>query len=103
MATATATKVKIKPLDDRLVVLPDDPEEITGGGIVLPDSAREKPQRGKVIATGPGKLLDSGKRGKMSVKRGDTVFYGKYSGTEVEVNDETYVMVRENDILAIVD
>lgn len=103
MATATATKIKIKPLDDRLVVLPDDPEEVTGGGIVLPDSAREKPQRGKVIATGPGKLLDSGKRGKMSVKRGDTVFYGKYSGTEVEVNDETYVIVRENDILAIVD
>ncbi len=103
MATATATKMKIKPLDDRLVVLPDDPEEVTGGGIVLPDSAREKPQRGKVIATGPGKLLDSGKRGKMSVKRGDTIFYGKYSGTEVEVNDETYVIVRENDILAIVD
>ncbi len=103
MATATATKIKIKPLDDRLVVLPDYPEEVTGGGIVLPDSAREKPQRGKVIATGPGKLLDSGKRGKMSVKRGDTVFYGKYSGTEVEVNDETYVIVRENDILAIVD
>ena len=103
MATATATKIKIKPLDDRLVVLPDDPEEITGGGIVLPDSAREKPQRGKVIATGPGKLLDSGKHGKMSVKKGDIVFYGKYSGTEVEVNDDTYVIVRENDILAIVD
>lgn len=103
MATATATKMKIKPLDDRLVVMPDDPEEITGGGIVLPDSAREKPQRGKVTATGPGKLLDSGKRGQMSVKKGDTVFYGKYSGTEVEVNDETYVIVRENDVLAIVD
>jgi chaperonin GroES len=103
MATATATKVKIKPLDDRLVVLPDDPEEVTSGGIVLPDSAREKPQRGKVIATGPGKLLDSGKRGTMSVKKGDVVFYGKYSGTEVEVNDQTYVLVRENDILAIVD
>ena len=103
MAPATATKVKIKPLDDRLVVQPDDPEEVTSGGIVLPDSAREKPQRGKVIATGPGKLLDSGKRGKMSVKKGDVVFYGKYSGTEVEVNDETYVLVRENDILAIVD
>ena len=103
MATATATKVKIKPLDDRLVVQPDDPEEVTSSGIVLPDSARAKPQRGKVIATGPGKLLDSGKRGKMSVKKGDVVFYGKYSGTEVEVNDETYVLVRENDILAIVD
>lgn len=103
MATATATRVKIKPLDDRLVVLPDDPEEITSGGIVLPDSAREKPQRGKVIATGPGKLLDSGERGRMSVKKGDIVFYGKYSGTEVEVNTEKYVIVRENDILAIVD
>lgn len=103
MATATATKVKIRPLDDRLVVLPDDPEEVTSGGIVLPDSAREKPQRGKVIATGPGKLLDSGKRGAMSVKKGDVVFYGKYSGTEVEVNGEPYVIVRENDLLAIVD
>ena len=103
MATATATRVKIKPLDDRLVVLPDDPEEITSGGIVLPDSAREKPQRGKVIATGPGKLLDSGERGRMSVKKGDIVFYGKYSGTEVEVNADKYVIVRENDILAIVD
>ncbi len=103
MATATATKLKIKPLDDRLVVRPDDPEEITSGGIVLPDSAREKPQKGKVVATGPGKLLDSGKRGTMSVKKGDVVFYGKYSGTEVEVNHETVVIVRENDILAIVD
>ncbi len=103
MATATATKLKIKPLDDRLVILPDDPEEVTTGGIVLPDSAREKPQRGKVIATGPGKLLDSGKRGDMSVKKGHVVFYGKYSGTEVEVNNETYVIVKESDILAIVD
>lgn len=103
MATATATKLKIKPLDDRLVVRPDDPEEITSGGIVLPDSAREKPQKGRVLATGPGKLLDSGKRGVMSVKKGDVVFYGKYSGTEVEVNNEKVVIVRENDILAIVD
>ena len=103
MVTATATKLKIKPLDDRLVVRPDDPEEITSGGIVLPDSAREKPQKGRVLATGPGKLLDIGKRGVMSVKKGDTVFYGKYSGTEVEVNHETVVIVRENDILAIVD
>ena len=103
MATATATKLKIRPLDDRLVVIPDDPEEITAGGIVLPDSVREKPQRGKVVSTGPGKLLDSGERGKLSVKKGDIVFYGKYSGTEVEVSGETYVIIRENDILAIVD
>ncbi len=98
----TATKVKIKPLDDRLVICPDDPEEITSGGIVLPDSAREKPQQGKVIAPGPGKLLEkSGERGQMSVKVGDSVFYGKYSGTEVELDDETYVILRESDILAI--
>lgn len=103
MATATASKVTIKPLDDRLVILPDDPEEVTAGGIVLPDSARQKPQRGKVLATGPGKLLDSGQRGQMSVKKGDIVFYGKYSGTEVEVGAETYVIIRESDILAIVD
>lgn len=103
MATASATKMKIKPLDDRLVILPDDPEEVTSGGIVLPDSAREKPQRGKVVASGPGKLLDSGNRGEMSARKGDVVFYGKYSGTEVEFNGETYVIIRENDILAIVD
>lgn len=100
---ATATKVKIRPLDDRLVVLPDDPEEVTAGGIVLPDSARQKPQRGKVIATGPGKLLDSGKRGEMSAKKGDIVFYGKYSGSEVDIDGETYVIIRENDLLAIAD
>ena len=102
-ATETKTKVKIKPLDDRIVVLPDDPEDKTSGGIVLPDSAREKPQRGKVLAVGPGKLLDSGQRGEMSVKKGDQVFYGKYSGTEVDVGGEQYVIIRETDILAVVD
>ena len=93
----------VRPLEDRVLIKPIEPETKTDSGIYLPESAKEKPMQGKVIATGPGKLLDSGKRGKMSVKRGDTVFYGKYSGTEVEVNDETYVIVRENDILAIVD
>ena len=102
MATATAKKLKIRPLDDRVVVERNEAEEMTSGGIVLPDSAREKPQQGKVIATGPGKLLEkSGERGQMSVKVGDSVFYGKYSGTEVELNDETYVILRESDILAI--
>ena len=76
---------------------------MTAGGIILPDAAREKPQRGKVVATGPGKLLDSGQRGEMSVKAGDEVFYGKYSGTEVDLGDTKYVVARENDILAIVD
>ena len=72
MATATAKKLSIKPLDDRMIIIPDDPEEVTSGGIVLPDSAREKPQRGKVLATGPGKLLDSGERGELSVTIGVT-------------------------------
>jgi len=105
MATATASKTKIKfrPMDDRVLVEPSEAEGMTSGGIILPDTAREKPQRGKVIASGPGKLLDSGKRGEMSVRVGDEVFYGKYSGTEVEFGPDKYVVIRENDILAIVD
>ena len=104
MATATAKKLKIRPLDDRVVVEPSEAEERTRGGIVLPDSAREKPLVGKVIAAGPGKLIEkSGARGKMSVKLGDRVIYGKYSGTEIELEGETYVILRESDILAIQD
>ena len=95
--------MKIKPLDDRVLVKQSEAEEKTAGGIVLPDSAQEKPQRGKVIATGSGKLLDSGERGTLSVKKGDEVFYGKYAGSEVEVDGETYVILRESDILAIID
>lgn len=103
-AVATAKKLKIHPLDDRVVVERFEAEEKTRGGIVLPDTAREKPQQGKVIATGPGKLLEkTGERGQMSVKVGDSVFYGKYSGTEVELEGETYVILRESDILAIQD
>ncbi|MCP4592016.1 MAG: co-chaperone GroES [bacterium] len=102
MATATAKKIKIRPLDDRVVLQPCDPEEVTSGGIVLPDSAQEKPQRGKIVASGPGKLLDSGERGTLDVKNGDEVFFGKYSGTEIEVNGQDYVIIRESDILAVV-
>ncbi|UCG17527.1 MAG: co-chaperone GroES [Phycisphaerales bacterium] len=101
MATVTAKRLKLSPLDDRVVVQPTEAEEVTAGGIVLPDSAREKPQRGKVVARGPGKLLDTGKRGEMDVKEGDEVVYGKYSGTEVEVSGETYVILRESDILGV--
>jgi chaperonin GroES len=102
MATATAKKLKIRPLDDRVVVRPFEAEERTRGGIVLPDTAREKPQQGKVIAAGPGKLLEkTGERGQMSLKVGDAVFYGKYSGTEVEINGEKYVILRESDVLAV--
>lgn len=95
--------MKIKPLDDRVLVKQSEAEEVTAGGIVLPDSAQEKPQRGKVVATGPGKLLDSGERGKLCVKKGDEVFYGKYAGNEVEIDKETYVILRETDILAVID
>ncbi|HEY3243395.1 MAG TPA: co-chaperone GroES [Phycisphaerae bacterium] len=102
-ATATAKKIKFNPLDDRVLIQQSEAEETTAGGIVLPDAAREKPQRGKVIAVGPGKLLDSGQRAKLSVKTGDEVYYGKYSGTEVEMNGEKYVIVRESDILAVID
>ena len=105
MATATATrkKTKVMPLDDRLLVVPVEAEDTTTGGIVLPDSAREKPQRGVVKAVGPGKLLDSGERGQMSVKTGDEVFYGKYAGTEIEIDGQDWVILREDDVLAIID
>jgi len=102
MATATAKKLKIRPLDDRVVVQPFEAEERTTGGIVLPDSAREKPQQGKVVATGPGKLLEkTGERGKMELKVGNRVFYAKYSGTEIEIDGEDYVILRESDVLAV--
>jgi chaperonin GroES len=93
-------KLNLRPLDDRVVVEPLEAEEVTAGGIVLPDSAKEKPQRGKVVAVGPGKLLESGDRGKLSVAVGDQVIYGKYGGSEVEVDGVEYKILRENDILA---
>jgi chaperonin GroES len=93
-------KVTLRPLDDRIVVQPMEAESTTAGGIVLPDSAREKPQRGKVVAVGPGKLLDSGKRGEVSVTVGDVVIYAKYGGSEIEVNGDDYKILRESDILA---
>jgi len=93
-------KLKIRPLDDRVVVEPMEAEEMTAGGIVLPDTAKEKPQRGKVVAVGPGKLLDSGQRAEMSVTVGDEVIYGKYGGTDIEVNGEEVKILRESDILA---
>ncbi len=91
---------KLRPLDDRVVVEPTEAEERTAGGIVLPDAAREKPQRGTIIAVGPGKLLDSGNRGQLSVAVGDVVIYGKYSGTEIEVGGKDVKILRESDILA---
>ena len=96
-------KVNIKPLDDRVLVQQSEAEEKTAGGIVLPDTAKEKPQRGKVVAVGPGKLLDSGARAKPDVKVGDSVYYGRYTGTEVKVGGVEYVIVKESDILAKVE
>jgi chaperonin GroES len=93
-------KLKIRPLDDRVVVEPVEAEEMTAGGIVLPDTAKEKPQRGKVVAVGPGKLLDNGQRADMSVAVDDEVIYGKYGGTDIEVNGEEVKILRESDILA---
>ena len=95
--------MKIKPLDDRVVVKQCEAEETTAGGIVLPDSAKEKPQRGTVVSCGPGKLLDSGQRGTMSVRKGDEIFYGRYAGSEVEIDQEKVVILRESEILAVLE
>ncbi|MER3416368.1 MAG: co-chaperone GroES [Gemmataceae bacterium] len=92
--------MKIRPLDDRVVIEPLEAEEKTAGGIVLPDTAREKPQRGRVVAVGPGKLLEDGTRAPMSVAKGDEVIFGKYSGSEVKVDGVEYKIMRETDILA---
>jgi chaperonin GroES len=92
--------MKINPLDDRVVVRPHEAEQTTAGGIVLPDAAREKQQRGTVIAVGPGRLLDSGSRAAVSVKVGDEVLFGKYGGTEIEIDGEDVKILRESDILA---
>src|SRR6187402_434234 len=93
-------KLKIRPLDDRVVVQPIEAEEKTAGGIVLPDTAKEKPQRGTVLAVEPGKLLDSGKRSDLSVIVGDEVIYGKYGSSDIEINGDEYKILRESDILA---
>jgi len=92
--------VKLQPLADRLVVKPIDREDVTKGGIVLPDTVKEKPQEGKILAIGPGRLSDDGKRIAMDVKVGDIVIYAKYGGTEIKIVDEDLVILRESDILA---
>ncbi len=92
--------MKIRPLDDRVVVEPIEAEEKTAGGIVLPDTAKEKPQRGRVISVGPGKLLDDGHRAAVVVSKGDEVLFGKYSGSDVKVEEHEYKIMRESDILA---
>ena len=93
--------MKIKPLEDRVVVKAQEAEEVSNGGIILPDTAKEKPQQGEIVATGPGKVSESGNLIKLTVKKGDSILYGKYSGTEITVDGKEYLIMRESDILAI--
>jgi len=95
--------MKIRPLYDRVIVKRLEEEEKTKGGIIIPDTAKEKPAQGRVIATGKGKVLDSGKVVEMSVKSGDTVLFGKYSGTDIKIDGEEHLILREDDILAVIE
>ena len=103
MATATATSTKLRPLGDRVVIQPTPREEMTKTGIVLPDTVKEKPQEGTVLAVGPGAFDNDGKRMAIDVKKGDKVLYAKYAGTEFKVDGEELLIVSQKDILAIVD
>lgn len=96
-------KVKVRPLQDRVLVRRLEPEEVKKGGIIIPDTAKEKPQEGEVIAVGRGKVLEDGSVRALDVKAGDRVLFGKYSGTEVNIGDEEYLIMREDDILGILD
>jgi len=93
--------MKIKPLQDRVIVKRMEEEQKTAGGIIIPDTAKEKPQQGKILAVGPGKVLDNGTRLEMSVKEGDLVLFGKYSGSEVKLDGEEVLIMREDDILGV--
>ncbi len=94
--------MNLKPLGDRVIVKPQAPAEVTKGGIILPDTAQEKPMEGEVVAIGNGKSDDNGKKIAMDLKVGDKVLYGKYSGTEVKINDEEYLIMRESDVYAVI-
>jgi len=100
---AAAVDVKIRPLYDRIVVRRKDTKEQVRGGIIIPDTAKEKPQEAEVVAVGDGKFDDNGKRIKLEVKKGDTVLIGKYSGTEIKIDDVEYTILREDEVLGIVD
>jgi chaperonin GroES len=95
--------MSVKPLEDRILIKPIDPETKTASGIYLPESAKEKPMQGKVVAMGPGKLLDNGERIEPSVRKGDTVVFGKYSGTEIEIKNVKHVIVRESELLGVIE
>ncbi len=103
LATATASTTKLRPLGDRVVIEPTPREEMTKSGIVLPDTAKEKPQEGKVLAVGPGRILDDGKRESIDVKVGNKVLYAKYAGTEFKIDENELLIVSQKDILAVVE
>ncbi len=103
MAKAKTKAPKIRPLGEKVLIKRLEAEEKTKGGIVLPDTAKEKPQKGKVLSVGDGKLMDDGTRAKFQVKKGDTVLFASYAGTEIKVQSEEYVLMDESDILAIID
>jgi chaperonin GroES len=94
--------MNVKPMEDRIVVKPMDAEQKTAGGIIIPDNAKEKPQKGEVVAVGPGKVNDKGQKIEMTLKKGDKILYGKYSGTEITIDGKEYLIVRESDVLAII-
>ncbi|NLE02625.1 MAG: co-chaperone GroES [Fibrobacter sp.] len=93
--------MNVQPLEDRIILKPIEAEQKTAGGIIIPDNAKEKPQKGEVVAVGPGKISDSGHKVAVSLKQGDKVLYGKYSGTEVSIDGKEYLILRESDILAV--
>jgi chaperonin GroES len=103
LATATVAGTKLRPLGDRVVVKPTTREEMTKSGIVLPDTAKEKPQEGTILAVGPGRILDDGKREQIDVKEGQKVLYAKYAGTEFKIEEEDLLIVSQKDILAVVE
>jgi chaperonin GroES len=96
-------RMKIRPLHDRVIVQRIEEEEKTKGGIIIPDTAKEKPQEGKVIAVGPGKILENGTKTTLDVKVGDKILFGKYSGTEIKIEGEEFLMMREDDILGVIE
>src|SRR5437867_13410939 len=103
MAKEKELSLKVRPLDDRVVVEPLEAEEKTAGGILLPDTAKQKPQRGRVLSVGPGKLRDNGERSKLAVVKGDEVIYGRYAGSDIQVDRRELKILRESDILANID
>jgi chaperonin GroES len=97
------TKMKIRPLNDRVLVVRVEEEQKTAGGIIIPDTAKEKPQEGKIIAAGPGKMGDDGKRTPLNVKKGDKILFSKYAGTEIKIDGVEHIFMKEDDILGVLD